>query len=260
MTCAEAKSVIGNLPIRFVGGGGGNGSALFFDQRDDANCAPMGTAQKWWTRMFNTIDYNDISADIELLSWAITEADVGANHFKVAGDQTAYFPTGHRFDVRGSTGNDSGDTPYIVTGQSYAAGFTTINVASVVDATVDGIIHNGMFRFLTSKKYKISGHVNAYFTYGTDVRLVNISGVTYTSGYASNTPGTMTAPLSSLFANLTAIPVHFKTQIEPASDSVWEVQQWCERAYAVSAAQGVREQAAGHGGVVNFAILEIEGV
>ena len=267
MTCAEAKSVIGNLPIRFVGGDGGSSvSALFYDQRDDTWPGAMGTALKWWTRLFNTQNHNDISSNIELLSWVITEANTVSNYFKVAGDQTTYFPAGHRFDVRASTGNDSGDTPYIVASSVYAAGFTTINVTgNIVDATADGTIHNGMFKFLTAKKYNIEGALTCYGIKGTDVRLVNISGVTFTAGYVSSTPATMTDPLSAAYAETVTgacvVTVNFKTQINPSINSVWEVQQWNEYAAANVYAMGTHKTypvGTSHGGVVNFAHLEIK--
>jgi hypothetical protein len=70
-------------------------------------------------------------------NYSIRVADIAANDFDIDGDHTLEFPIGAKFEVRDSTGNDG---PYTVTGVAFGAGVTTIEVASVVDATADGVI------------------------------------------------------------------------------------------------------------------------
>lgn len=69
--------------------------------------------------------------------YSIRAADTGANDFDIDGDHTLEFPVDAEFQVRDSTGND-GD--FVVTSVSFGAGLTTIGVASVSDATADGVI------------------------------------------------------------------------------------------------------------------------
>ncbi len=73
---------------------------------------------------------------------AITGVSTGSNTFTVATDLTHYFRVGERFRVLNSTGNDG---LYVVTGVSFSSS-TTITVASVTDATVDGDISIAGYR------------------------------------------------------------------------------------------------------------------
>jgi len=68
----------------------------------------------------------------------ITGVDTGTGEFTIAGKYDSLFGAAHTFRVTGSTGNDG---MYTITSVSYAADVTTITVATIVDATVDGIIH-----------------------------------------------------------------------------------------------------------------------
>ena len=70
-------------------------------------------------------------------NYSIRTADTVGNDFEIDGDHTLEFPIGAKFEVRDSTGNDGA---YEVTGVAFGAGVTTITVASVVDATADGVI------------------------------------------------------------------------------------------------------------------------
>lgn len=70
-------------------------------------------------------------------NYSIRAADTVANDFDIDGDHTLEFPIGAKFEVRESTGNDGNFT---VTGVAFAAGLTTIDVASVTSAIADGVI------------------------------------------------------------------------------------------------------------------------
>lgn len=61
----------------------------------------------------------------------------GSNFFSVATDLTAYFPTGTRFTVSGSTGNDG---TYTVVSASFTVNTDIIVEEAIPDATVDGSI------------------------------------------------------------------------------------------------------------------------
>lgn len=69
---------------------------------------------------------------------AITGVDTTANEFTIAGKYDSLFGIAHTFRVTGSTGNDA---MYTITAVSYASNVTTIGVASIADATVDGNIY-----------------------------------------------------------------------------------------------------------------------
>lgn len=71
---------------------------------------------------------------------AITAANTGPDTFEVSGDYTPSFPTGRRFVVFNSTGNDNEYTT-IAPGSTFAAGITTIYVMTVPNATGDGDIY-----------------------------------------------------------------------------------------------------------------------
>lgn len=70
-------------------------------------------------------------------NYSIRTADTVGNAFDIDDDHTLEFPIGAKFEVRDSTGNDGNFT---VTGVAFGAGVTTIDVASVTDATADGVI------------------------------------------------------------------------------------------------------------------------
>lgn len=70
---------------------------------------------------------------------SITAVSTGSNYFEIDGDHTAEFAVGVKFFVRGSTGNDG---TYEVTAVAISSGDTRITVASVTDATVDGVIES----------------------------------------------------------------------------------------------------------------------
>ena len=72
-------------------------------------------------------------------NYSIRTANAIGNEFEIDGDHTLEFPVGAKFEVRDSTGND-GASPYTVTAVAFGAGVTTIGVASVADATADGVI------------------------------------------------------------------------------------------------------------------------
>jgi hypothetical protein len=69
----------------------------------------------------------------------ITDVDTGTDTFEIAGNLASRFPTGARFVVTESTGNDAAYT-VIAPGATHSLGFTSIPVAAVADATVDGLI------------------------------------------------------------------------------------------------------------------------
>lgn len=75
--------------------------------------------------------------EISLVYQAVAAVSAVNNTFGLTGDFLTTYPVGRQFTVSGSTGND-GD--YTVTAVSLAAGVTTITVASVADATVDGFL------------------------------------------------------------------------------------------------------------------------
>jgi len=231
------------MPMLF---GGGTAeypkSAVFLDQRDtQTNAGAMNQGNKWFSRLFNTEDYNDIPTYVELLAFAVTAVNTGTNKFTVAGDQRAYFPTGHRFDCRGSTGNDSGATPYVVTGTALNGSDTEITVASITDATADGTLCPGMIRFLQDGTYDIEVVATAYKTSTSDMRLVNISGYSFTAGYVSEEGGTKTDALLCKYTSAidsVGIDGPGMARLTVSANDVWEVQQYTESAVAASGAQG----------------------
>lgn len=246
-------------------GAGTTEAAVFTDQRDNSkDGGPMATSNKWYNRMLTYIMYNDISSKVQLLSWAITDADATSNFFKVAGDQTSKFPAGHRFCVRNSTGNDTADTPYVVTSSSYIGGETKtqINVANVADDTDDGVIWNGMFQFFQAGTYTVLGWATAGQNNGADIRLANISGFTYTSGWVNVAGGTKTPALSGGFAwttDNTNRLLHFETRITVSANDVWEIQQWTESGRVETFTQGTGHLTGQPGttDVINHAYLKI---
>jgi hypothetical protein len=240
-------------------------AAVFTDQRDNSKDAgPMAVSAVWYNRMLTYEMYNDIPTKVQLLSWAITDADATSNFFKVAGDQTALFPAGHRFCVRQSTGNDTADTPYFVTSSSYIGGElkTQINVTNVADDTDDGTIWNGMFKFLEAGTYSMLGWATAGSINGADIRLVKIDGYSYTQGWVSAEGGTKTPALSGGFSWIsdnTSRLLHFDTRITVSLNDVWEIQQWVESGRVETFGQGTGHLSGQPGttDVINHAYLKI---
>jgi hypothetical protein len=239
-------------------------SAVFVDQRDNAkDGGPAGTANRWYARMLTEEIYNDLGNEVvQLLSWDIVEADDTGNWFKVSGDQTTYFPANHRFCVRESTGNNTEDEPYRVTSSSYSGGVTTINTVSVADGTDDGVITNGMFKFVADGVYIVSGWASGFGVNGIDVRLANISGFTYSGGYVVGEGSTKTDPLCAGFSwtdNNVGARAIFETQISPNAGDVWQLQMWSETQQLGTFAHGTGHLSGqgGHGGVVNHAMVKI---
>lgn len=94
--------------------------------------------------------------------FAITVADIGNDHFTIAGDYTATFLVGDTFVVTGSTGNDG---TWTVDHTVLNAGNTEIYTdEDITDATADGkvlIPANAVIRAFTFE----DGHILAYTNY-----------------------------------------------------------------------------------------------
>lgn len=217
---------------------------------DYASCA-FNSDEKWWTRMFNTVQHNNISDYFELLTFDLTGANSTSDYFTVSGDQTTYFPAGHRFVVFGCTGtpdtsNNTGSTPYEVQSSSYSGGTTTIyvdtGVKAVYDTNADGYIANGMFKFKIARTYLISGNSDCFHIGGSNYRLVNISGFSYTNGYVSSDGSTKTDNLRCLYtgeSEFVTVATNFETELTISSaNEVWEFQQWISEAESSTAAGG----------------------
>lgn len=82
-----------------------------------------------------TFDTPNLSSPVD--TFAVTAVDDGAGTVSIEGDHTALFPDGAQFTIAGSTGNDGA---YQVVSTAFAAGATTITVASLADPTVDGTV------------------------------------------------------------------------------------------------------------------------
>lgn len=87
---------------------------------------------------FDNADWNDGSIGVISSNFAITGVDTGAETFTVAGDQTASFPAGSRFRVKGSTGNDG---VWVVASATYTTSTAIVVTGDITDANVDGTIH-----------------------------------------------------------------------------------------------------------------------
>ena len=86
----------------------------------------------------DTTSYNQngINPDGNL---TISTVSTGDNTISLSGDKVALFQVGNKFNITASTGNDG---QYTVTGVNYdyATTTTVVSVASIVDATADGLV------------------------------------------------------------------------------------------------------------------------
>lgn len=82
----------------------------------------------------------------------------GTSSFTIIGDSTPIFRVGFTFQVVGSTANDA---TYVVTGVTFAAGNTTIDIAdNLTDTTADGSLIAHVFRLVGDMTYRfVSGFV-----------------------------------------------------------------------------------------------------
>lgn len=123
----------------------------------------LGTTVDCLSPLLTSTDSTDytVNSIVPSSNFTIVAVSTGSNTFSISGKRGGLFIVGQTFTVSGSTGND-GD--YTVTGVAYdtANDRTVITVASVVDATADGIIY--------TKKHTI------YFP--AVLGVANVSGVT----------------------------------------------------------------------------------
>ena len=120
---------------------------------------------------------NDDAANTNVISslptYAIDDADAGANTFKISddGDLSASFPDASEFTVAGSTGNDG---QYTVVSTAYSAPDFTITVASVADGTDNGTVapHAGVSDDSNTEDINNTGKIGGALDFGGDQAMV----------------------------------------------------------------------------------------
>ena len=243
--------------------------AIFEDRRYPQANGGSATASKWHPRTLNFTRYNGMASRVSLQSFPIVAVDTVNHYFYVSGDQTAHLPTGRRFAVRGSTGNDlegaaAVHDAYLCSAVSYDGGAnqTRVTVAAIASNTADGSIYTGkiVFRpgtYLVEAQTTASASAAANF-HGL-LRLAVPTGFTYTSGYVNAEGATFTevSPPDYAYDRKQLSLVLNEVLVISSVDTLYELQQYQDQTLA-DVGLGSRSNVGGAGFYEHYAPIKIK--
>jgi len=239
-------------PVRVSEGGSvSNAISKYVDRRNTTSGGGgIDTANKWYPKRLNETITDDLSAYIERVTHPIdsfTVADPGS--VVIAGvDVTAFYPAGRMCDIRDPNHTGGNDTltvsrPYVVNTSVFAAGDTTINFSTTVayyrqggivaDVAGDSIISGGIFKCLVSGDYLVSASAECYGVHQTALRVVNITGFTYsaTTGEVTGEGGTVfEAGLTAYIGSSSGRAIISKRVVSLVAGEYYELQQFVDDA------------------------------
>ena len=243
--------------------------AIFEDRRYPQANGGSATASKWHPRTLNFTRYNGMASRVSLQSFPIVAVDTVNHYFYVSGDQTAHLPTGRRFAVRGSTGNDlegaaAVHDAYLCSAVSYDGGAnqTRVTVAAIASNTADGSIYTGKIVFQPGT-YLVEAQTTASASAAANfhglLRLAVPTGFTYTSGYVNAEGATFTevSPPDYAYDRKQLSLVLNEVLVISSVDTLYELQQYQDQTLA-DVGLGSRSNVGGAGFYEHYAPIKIK--